>query len=101
VVGIVDRLEEKGLVKRERGSRDRRQVQIALTAAGADLIAQAPSPLQQTLAAGLRQLPELEQVSITLALETLVELMNARSIDAAPLLETGPLHSPRRKPPHP
>lgn len=104
VVGIVDRLSDKGLVSRERGRQDRRQVVVALTKSGAALIASAPSPLQQTLAAGLRQLPQTEQVGITQALETVVELMNARHIDAAPVLETGPLAQPRtrrRTPPRP
>lgn len=104
VVGIVDRLIDKGLVSRERGRQDRRQVLVALTEAGTTLIASAPSPLQQTLAAGLRQLPQSEQVGITRALETVVELMNARHIDAAPVLETGPLapaRSRRRTPPQP
>lgn len=105
VVGIVDRLIDKGLVSRERGRQDRRQVLVALTESGAALIASAPSPLQQTLAAGLRQLPQAEQVGITQALEKVVELMNARHIDAAPVLETGPIAQPRttrgRKPPQP
>lgn len=105
VVGIVDRLEEKALVSRQRSSRDRRQVLISLTESGLQLAASAPSPLQQTLAAGLKQLPEAEQVGITLALEKVVELMNARYIDAAPVLETGPIAPPRtsrrRTPPQP
>lgn len=103
VVGIIDRLTDKGLVARERGSRDRRQVLVALTEAGLRLTQSAPSPLQETFAAALKQLPELERVSITLALEKIVDLMNARGIDAAPLLETGPLVSatPPKKPPLP
>ena len=98
VVGIVDRLADKGLVSRERGSRDRRQVLVSLTESGLALTASAPSPLQETFAAALKLLPELEQVSITLALEKVVDLMNARGIDAAPLLETGPLPAPDRSP---
>ncbi len=105
VVGIVDRLAEKDLVNRQRSSRDRRLVLTSLTEAGVQLAASAPSPLQQTLAAGLKQLPEEEQVGITLALEKVVELMNARNIDAAPVLETGPIAPPRstrrRTPPQP
>lgn len=101
VVGIVDRLAEKGLVVRERGQRDRRQVLVALTEAGLRLTERAPSPLQETLATGLRELPELEQVSITLALEKVVDLMNARGIDAAPLLATGSLTSPPPRPEKP
>ncbi len=94
IVGIVDRLEEKGLVSRQRGSKDRRQVQICLTEAGKRLVESAPSSLQDTLADALKSLPELEQVSITLALEKVVDLMEARKIEASPVLETGPISPP-------
>jgi DNA-binding MarR family transcriptional regulator len=93
IVGIVDRLEEKGLVSRQRGSKDRRRVQTCLTQAGERLVESAPSSLQDTLAEALRGLPELEQVSITLALEKVVDLMEARRIEASPVLETGPISS--------
>lgn len=93
VVGIVDRLEEKKLVERTRSSVDRRQVSISITASGEELVAAAPSLLQDTLAAALVELPEIEQVSITLALEKLVDLMEARHIGASPVLETGSLSS--------
>lgn len=91
VVGIVDRLEEKQLVMRKRSSEDRRQVHISMTPTGEALVAAAPSLLQDTLATALVELPEIEQVSITLALEKLVDLMEARHIGASPLLETGSL----------
>ncbi|BCR04277.1 hypothetical protein DESUT3_13460 [Desulfuromonas versatilis] len=91
IVGIVDRLESKALVTRQRGSQDRRQVRIGVTEAGEALVASAPSPLQETLAESLKGLPELEQVSITLALEKLVDMMEARRIEASPVLETGPI----------
>ncbi len=94
IVGIVDRLEEKGLVIRQRGNKDRRQVQICLTEAGERLVECAPSSLQDTLADTLKSLPELEQVSITLALEKVVEPMEAREIEVSPVLETGPLSPP-------
>jgi len=89
VVGIIDRLEDKKLVERKRDSKDRRQVYIYITKAGRVLIAAAPSLLQDTLSTSLIELPEIEQVVITSSLEKLVDLMEARHIDAAPLLETG------------
>ncbi len=98
VVGIVDRLEEKGLALRTRGSKDRRQVQIAATEKGIALAAAAPSPLQESLAEALKELPELEQISITLSLEKVVDLMEARKIDAAPVLQTGPINTPAKNP---
>jgi len=91
VVGIVDRLEEKGLVTRERSPSDRRQVQVSITEAGHEVATNAPSPLQDRLSEALKSLPELEQVSITLALEKVVELMEADRIDASPVLATGPI----------
>jgi len=93
VVGIIDRLEEKGLIERRRDSRDRRQVHISTTRIGRRLVDSAPSLLQDTLSSALVELPEIEQVSITLSLEKLVDLMEARQIDAAPVLQTGSLSS--------
>lgn len=91
LVGIIDRLEEKDLVQRKRDPFDRRRVQIYVTTQGADLITAAPSLLQETLVSALKELPEPEQISITMALEKLVDLMEARHIGAAPMLETGSL----------
>jgi len=92
VVGIIDRLEEKKLVTRTRDSKDRRLVHISITGTGEQLVSAAPSLLQDTLSRALVELPEAEQVSITLALEKLVDLMEARHIDAAPILEPGALN---------
>jgi len=93
IVGIIDRLEEKGLVQRKRDEKDRRLIHIIITSAAERLIAAAPSLLQDTLAKGLVELPEAEQIAITSALEKLVELMEAGDLGAAPILETGPLSS--------
>lgn len=92
VVGILDRLEEKGLVRRQRSQEDRRMVRVSPTAAGTELARRAPSPLQQTLATALNALPELEQATIALALERVVALMEAPPLDYAPILTTGPIN---------
>jgi DNA-binding MarR family transcriptional regulator len=89
VVGILDRLESKGLVTRARGTRDRRLVHVTATDKAQELIASAPSPLQDVFADALYRLPELEQTAIALSLERIVELMEAKDIDAAPILELG------------
>jgi DNA-binding MarR family transcriptional regulator len=92
VVGILDRLEEKGLITRIRDRNDRRVVQVSATGAGVALSRQAPSPLQKTLANALNTLPELEQATIALSLERIVALMEAQGIDASPILATGPIN---------
>jgi DNA-binding MarR family transcriptional regulator len=89
LVGIVDRLEHKGLVRRARATEDRRQVLLTATAEGAILANESPSPLQDKLAAALENLPELERAAITLSIERIVELMEIGQIDAAPILDTG------------
>jgi len=93
VVGIIDRLEEKGWATRERDKIDRRIVHVAATDRGRELLEHAPSPLQRTLATALNGLPELEQATIALSLERIVGLMEAQGIDASPILTTGPISS--------
>jgi DNA-binding MarR family transcriptional regulator len=75
VVGILDRLEEKGLIKRERSMQDRRRVYVSVTAKGKRLATKGPSPLQDSLVAGLKELPDLEQAAIAMSLERIVDLM--------------------------
>ncbi|WP_322996880.1 MarR family transcriptional regulator [Castellaniella sp.] len=79
VVGILDRLEDKGLIVRERGRADRRIVFVSATDAGRKLAQDTPSPLQQKLADSLKALPELEQATITLSLERVVGLIESDS----------------------
>ncbi len=89
IVGVLDRLEEKGLICRERAKKDRRRVYISLTEKGVALAEQAPSPLQDKLAEALSNLSELEQSTIALSLERVVDLMEVRQIDASPILQPG------------
>jgi len=93
IVGILERLEEKNLVLRERSQEDRRFLRVSATPAGLQLIQQAPSPLQNRLAAALTALPELEQATIALSLERIVALMEAPDTDISPILATGPISS--------
>ncbi len=89
VIGILDRLESKGMVLRERDKQDRRLVNVMATERGRELVAMAPSPLQGTLVEALRQLPQLEQSTIALSLERIVDLMEAKEIAPAPFLDAG------------
>lgn len=79
VVGILDRLEDKQLVNRERSREDRRIVFVSATDAGRTLAQQTPSPLQQKLSEALQQLPESEQLQITTALERVVALLDSET----------------------
>ena len=89
IVGVLDRLEAKGLVKRQRSEHDRRNVFVTITAEGKKLVVAAPSPLQDRLASSLRVLHPTEQMAILSSLERIAQLMDAQDIDAAPILEPG------------
>lgn len=93
LVGILDRLQDKGLVTRTRSAEDRRAVRIEATDAGRALVVSAPSPLQNRLASSLAGLPELEQATLALALERVVELMGAGRLDASAILDIGPMQA--------
>ncbi len=86
VNGIVDRLESKGLLTRNRNPQDRRKVALSITEAGRELTHVAPQLLQNQFSDALKQLPELEQAAIALSLERVVELMEAEHLDASPNL---------------
>jgi DNA-binding MarR family transcriptional regulator len=89
VNGIVDRLEDKGLLKRTRSEKDRRRVLLNITQQGRDVAKSAPALLQDRLAVSLRQLPDLEQAAIALSLERVVELMEAEHLETSPNLIPG------------
>ena len=91
VIGILDRLETKGVIRRNRDPKDRRLVQVSLTELGEVLARNAPSPLQDTLAEAMGKLPETELATIAESLERIVGLMQIQHVEAAPILETGPI----------
>ncbi len=84
--GVIDRLEKKELVIRERDTKDRRKVFVRVTDTGRELTKSAPSLLQDKLSFALKQLPELEQAAIALSLERVVQLMEAEHLEASPNL---------------
>ncbi len=72
VTGIIDRLEHKGLVKRERNLIDRRVVTIDLTEAGKVLAAEAPPPIPKEIVDGLSELSPQQVKNIVESLAILV-----------------------------
>jgi DNA-binding MarR family transcriptional regulator len=91
VIGILDRLEAKGLIRRDRDLKDRRLVHVSLTEQGKALARNAPSPLQDAFAGAMRKLPETELVMIAESLERIVGLMQLQHMDTAPILESEPI----------
>lgn len=98
LVGILDRLEAKGLVRRDRATDDRRRVFITVTGKGRRLADKAPSPLQDTLVEGLAGLSERELKTIARSLEKIVELMEAEGVRVAPILDAAPIDHDKPEP---
>lgn len=93
LVGIIDRLENKGYVHRHRDKKDRRAVFIEATTRGTALVKNSPSPLQDGLANALNELPEKELATILASLMKVVGLMEVEHLDASPILVMGSIES--------
>lgn len=89
VTSMVDRLAERGLVARQRGDTDRRQVRVILTAAGRTLQDQAPTALQTRFLDNFSALREWEKLAILSSLQRIADLMEAEHLDASPVLDVG------------
>lgn len=89
VTGILDRLERRALIRRERTARDKRQVVVRLTDEGRSLLANSPPPLQERFTRRLTEMPVSRQRKIAASLNDVVRMMEAEDIEAAPLLARG------------
>jgi DNA-binding MarR family transcriptional regulator len=81
VVGIFDRLESKGLVKRRRDRKDRRVVFVTATDAGRELVARAPHPLFDALGKLLGKLSKTEQQVLVATVDELARLIEGLPAD--------------------
>ena len=97
VTGILDRLERKSMVTRERDSRDKRRVMVSPTSAAEDALAGAPPLLQEHFTEAFENLADWEQTQILSSLQRIVALMEAGNVEAGPILTTGPLDTTPEK----
>ena len=93
VSGILDRLEQRELVRRHRSETDRRTVMVLPTPAGARALQSAPSLLQDTFRSQLLRREEWEQTQILATLQRIAAMMDAGDLEAAPVLDNGPIGS--------
>jgi len=91
VTSILDRLEKRSLIYRERSTRDKRKVHAHLTAEATEVLKSAPIPLQAQFTRQFGDLQEWEQSMIISALQRIAQMMDAQHIDASPVLDIGML----------
>ncbi len=86
VVGILHRLEVRGLVERSRSRSDRRVVLVVLTPAARSLVLRVPAVAQSALLAGLEALSLRELRAVSRGLRLQVRILNAQEITPRLLL---------------
>jgi DNA-binding MarR family transcriptional regulator len=91
VTVLVNKLEEGGLVSRRRDTEDRRRVWIELTDRGRASLEQSPDLLHDRFQRKFDALEDWQQSMIIAALERVATLLDAGSIEAAPVLDVGDL----------
>ena len=89
VTSILDRLEKRALVYRERSQEDKRKVHAHLTEQAMETLKEAPIPLQEHFARQFGDLQEWEQTMIISSLQRVAQMMDAQHIDASPVLDVG------------
>ncbi|NVK43560.1 MAG: MarR family transcriptional regulator [Oceanospirillaceae bacterium] len=99
ITDILKRLEQRGLVVRERCSDDRRRVNVRATTDAEEILSTAPPLLQDTFVARFEQLERWEQLMLLSSLQRIAAMMDAESLDAAPILMPGVPSDPPAPPP--
>jgi len=80
ISGVIDRLEKKGYLVRDRIENDRRVVRVRLTPKGKLLLRKAPNPVQGKMIYGLRKLKKEKLDLIYESVQELVEIMEAKNL---------------------
>ncbi len=91
VTTIIDRLEKRELIARERSMEDKRKVHTRLTLKGKETLKTAPVPLQEQFSKQFSALQDWERTMIVSSLQRVAFMMDAHNIDASPLLDIGKL----------
>lgn len=87
-VGILDRLEKKGLVSRTRSQEDRRVVHVRLTQEGLAIVEKSPQVAQGLLVAGLEKLSAQNLKNIDDGLGQMVAILGAQELPPQLILST-------------
>lgn len=87
---MCDRLLRKGLIRRHRARADRRAVQVSITAAGQQVVAEATARRRELIAEILGRLPAAEQPGVARALRAFAEAAGEIPDSMWPPLDEGP-----------
>lgn len=86
VLGIIDRLETRGLVSRTRSRDDRRVIWVELTETGRDLVRETPAVVRGLLGEKLEGISSAELGAIDAGIAQLVRVFGVQGIAPVPML---------------
>jgi DNA-binding MarR family transcriptional regulator len=89
MAGILQRLELRGMIQRERDEKDRRSYLVCLTEQGVASEAKAPQLLRDEFMAQLQKLPQWEQTTMLATLQRIAQMMHADDLEPVPFFLTG------------
>ena len=98
VTGILERMEKRGLLTRQRSDQDKRRIMVRITESGKQVLENAPPVMQEAFVERFSSIQEWEQTMILSSLQRLVSIMDAKTIQAAPFLATSPIDNLTVKP---
>ncbi|MFP4618080.1 MAG: MarR family winged helix-turn-helix transcriptional regulator [Spirochaetaceae bacterium] len=87
VTNIIDRLETRGMVTRERSHRDKRRVIVRVTEKTEKLLENNPSVLQEEFLHNFRALEDWEKNLILSSIQRIARMRNAEDIELTPEIE--------------
>ncbi|MBM6551312.1 MarR family winged helix-turn-helix transcriptional regulator [Marinomonas ostreistagni] len=87
VTTILNRLEERSLVARVRAQKDKRIVNARLTDEGREMLKTTPPLLHEKFISEFESLENWEQTQMLSSLQRVAMMMDAETLDAAPLLD--------------
>jgi len=90
ITGLIDRLEQKALVQRQRCSKDRRVIYVSITPAGLDLLAKIDEPLTALHRRLLAHLTPEEVLDLSRLLEKARASVAVAEVEHAPCAEHTP-----------
>ncbi|WP_292293474.1 MarR family transcriptional regulator [Marivita sp.] len=96
VSALVDKLVARGLVERVPSNQDRRQTNVTVTQDGQARLEDAPDALQQRYVRAFLALADWEQAQLVSTLERVADMLDARGLDASPVLTTGDIKTGRK-----
>lgn len=98
VTALIDKLEQTGMVSRQRSETDRRQTNVVITDAGRAAVDTAPDALQQRFVRAFETMQDWEQAQLVSSLERVATMLDAEDIDASPVLTTGEIEAAKKFP---